>query len=119
MRLEDKGRRNGVGGVREDDRKQDEERMFAELRLVAPQPARQETYGGKLVLMMWQTFGIFAVGERRSFSAWRCAERFVLLLRVLLPSRKRVLSDFRARRRKRPCAMCAREWSMRPSHDCF
>lgn len=35
-------------GVREDDRKQDEEQMFAELRLVAPRADRQETHGGKL-----------------------------------------------------------------------
>lgn len=30
--------------------------MFAELRLVAPQPDRQESYGGKLARVMWKTF---------------------------------------------------------------
>lgn len=42
--------------------------MFAELRLVAPRPDRQETYGGKLALMMWETFGIFAADVPTSLS---------------------------------------------------
>lgn len=38
----------GEGGLGEDDRKQDEQQMFADLSLVAPRPDRQETYGGEI-----------------------------------------------------------------------
>lgn len=64
--------------------------MFAELRLVAWQPARQETYAGKLALMMWQTFGIFAVGSGGRFRLEMCG-KICSAASFLLPLRKREL----------------------------
>lgn len=49
--------------------------MFAELRLVAPQPDRQESYGGKLARVMWKTFLASLLAAVDVVITGRCAER--------------------------------------------
>lgn len=91
MRLEDKGRRNGAGLLREDDRKQDEEQMFAEIRPVVPRPDSQETYRRKLAYVTCQTFEIVAPGCRCHYHLEMCRKNlpdsfrsFVFVLGILI-----------------------------------